>query len=84
MTKKEYIELEPFDKYFHSAVERNYIRMSSSEFQSLCDAYERVKNTKLSSSQKTCSTCRLKWIKSIGQEYIDYQTKKINKEEKEK
>lgn len=80
MTKKDYTELEPFDKYLHSAVERNYVRMSSNDFKSLCDAYEKVKGIKLSTSQKTCSTCRLKWIKELGKEYIDYQTKKINKE----
>lgn len=75
MNRKQYDSLSKYEKTFKSALKSNFARLSVGEFNDIANIYAEMYKENLTQSQKSCSTCRLKALKKIGNDYFKYKEK---------
>ena len=85
MTKEIYNELLKWDSVLYNAHRINFVHLNNAEFSELKNIYEKYTNEKVTKSQLNCNSCRVKIIKKLAKDYLEYKEKENNeiKETKE-
>lgn len=69
MDKKIKDKLAAVEKHLHTAKYASFLRLDAESNKILQEAYEAFYGIPLKQSQKTCSECKLKWVKKLAEEY---------------
>ena len=73
MKNEQYFKLLPLEGQLRSAQQSNYARLSASDFAGFCQTYKDIFGKELTRSEQNCNVCRLKAIKAVAEEYVNYQ-----------
>lgn len=84
LTKEQYDALTPYAQNLKSAYKNSFVRMSGADFVKVAEIYTDVFGKSLTKSQMSCNTCRLNALRKLGELYVQYTEKEVEKEEKKK
>lgn len=84
MTREQVDRASQFEKDFRYAINSNFMRMQPAPFAELCAIYSEVFGKKLTASQMTCNTCRLRTVQTLGEEWFKWKAYYEKKDEEEK
>lgn len=78
MTKEQGEALAKYEGDFGWAIHQNFVRLNQEQFNEIARYYKDILGVGLSRSQMTCSTCRLKTMKALGEEYFKWKEEMAN------
>ena len=83
MTKEQYDKLQPYEQELRYAVRMSFMSMPNSRFNELHTIYKEIYGTALNKAHINCSTCRLRALQRMGNDFYAFQ-QELAKEEAEK
>lgn len=72
MTKDIHDRLSKYENILKSAVKSSYARVMDGEMKDIASIYKEHYGVALTSSQMSCSHCKLKALQRIGTDYFNY------------
>ncbi len=82
MTKEIYEKLKPYEKYLHQITKLKFMSMSRQMFNELMVIYKELYGETLNQRQMSCSTCRMRALTRLGNDYDAY-TQSVAEQQKE-
>ena len=82
LTKEQYEALTPFEQNLRNAYHNSFVSMSGSDFAKVAEIFDQVAEKPLTRSQRSCSACRLRALKQLGEAYENYEKGKRETEKK--
>lgn len=82
MNRETYDKLIKWDSVLLNAFRLNFLHLNAVEFQELRLIYEENFNKKVTKSQMNCNSCRVKIVKELAKDYLEFKENDLKPKKK--